>query len=88
MRTASDFDRAPPDESEVFHLLYADQEGFLPSIENIYLAGNEIVKDVLANWASVYEKGVAADNYVGDLFNSLPGKVKPNIGTASIYINP
>lgn len=80
MRTASDFDRAPPDETEVFHLLYADQEGFLPSIENIFIAGDAIVKDVLKKWSGTYEKGIKADNYLGDLFNSLNSTIKPDIG--------
>ena len=90
MRTASDFDRAPPNESETFHLLYADQEGFEPSIDNIYIAGSAIVKDVLANWTAFYEKGTGAvevKNYVGDLWNSLGGPIKPDIGTASGYLN-
>jgi purine nucleoside permease len=88
MRTASDFDRAPPSESEVFHLLYADQEGFLPSIENILIAGSAIVEDVLKNWDSLYENGIEATNYIGDLFNSLNDTITPDIGTPSTYINP
>jgi purine nucleoside permease len=80
MRTASDFDRAPPSETEVYHLLYADQQGFEPSIENIFIVGNAIVKDVLDHWGGVYEKGIVAGNYLGDLFDSLGGKIKPDIG--------
>lgn len=80
MRTASDFDRAPPSETEVYHLLYADQEGFSPSISNIFIAGHAIVSDVLAHWDRVYEEGIKAGNYLGDLFDSLGGKVAPDIG--------
>jgi purine nucleoside permease len=80
MRTASDFDRAPPDETEVFHLLYADQEGFEPSIDNIFIAGHAIVEDVVGKWGGVYEKGIQSENYLGDLFDSLGGKIKPDIG--------
>lgn len=87
MRTASDFDRAPPDETEVFHLLYADQEGFLPAIENIFIAGNAVVQTVLENWNTTYEKGVVAENYVGDLFNSLGNPIEPDIGIEDLYIN-
>lgn len=87
MRTASDFDRAPPGETETFHLLQAEQEGFAPAIENLYVAGIEIVKDVLEHWEDVYESGVKAENYVGDLFNSLGSEVAPDIGTEAIYIN-
>lgn len=87
MRTASDFDRAPPSEAEAYHLLYADQEGFIPSIQNIFIAGNAIVQDVLQNWNKTYEAGVMAENYVGDLFNSLNSTIAPNIGTEAIYVN-
>ena len=80
MRTASDFDRAPPGETEVFHLLYADQEGFGPSIDNIFIAGDAIVKDVLSKWEGTYAKGIKATNYLGDLWNSLDSKVAPDIG--------
>lgn len=87
MRTISDFDRAPPDETEVYHLIYADQEGFEPSINNIYLAGIEIVNDVLEYWNSTYADGIKPGNYVGDLWNSLDSEVAPDIGTEAIYIN-
>ena len=80
MRTASDFDRAPPGETEVFHLLYANQQGFEPSIENIYIAGGAIVRDVLKYWKGTYEGGIKADNYLGDLWNSLNSTIKPDIG--------
>lgn len=87
MRTASDFDRAPPGETETFHLLEAEQEGFGIAIENLYVAGIEIVKDVLIHWDDVYKSGIKADNYVGDLFNSLNSEIAPDIGTEAIYIN-
>lgn len=87
MRTASDFDRAPPGETETFHLLEAEQEGFAIAIENLFVAGVEIVKDVLLYWKDVYEAGIKADNYVGDLFNSLNSQIAPDIGTEAIYIN-
>jgi len=80
MRTASDFDRAPPNEGEVYHLLYADQEGFLPSIENIFIAGNAIVEDVLLYWDDVYKGGIAPGNYIGDLWNSLNYSIAADIG--------
>ncbi|RFU35243.1 hypothetical protein B7463_g1163, partial [Scytalidium lignicola] len=87
MRTISDFDRAPPGEAEMFHLLDADQEGFEPSIMNIYQAGIEIVKDMRMYWTGTYDKGLKPGNYIGDAFNSLGGEVAPDIGTEAIYIN-
>jgi purine nucleoside permease len=86
MRTASDFDRAPPDETEVFHLLYAQQQGFLPSIVNIFIAGSAIANDVLNNWDTLYAEGIKPTNYIGDLFNSL-NYSNPDIGTEAFYIN-
>lgn len=85
MRTISDFDRAPPDETEVFHLLYAEQEGFDISIENIYIAGIEIVNDVLMYWDETYAPGIKPDNYIGNVFDSLPGDVAPDIGAEASY---
>ena len=64
---------------------YADQEGFEPSIENIFIAGNAIVQDVLNNWNSIYKTGLTPGNYIGDLFNSL-GAGNPDIGTEDLYI--
>ncbi|EME45427.1 hypothetical protein DOTSEDRAFT_87779 [Dothistroma septosporum NZE10] len=87
MRTASDFDRAPPNETEVWHLLHAKQEGLAPSVRNLYLAGIEIVRDVVAEWENVYRDGIKAKNYVGDLWNRLRSEVEPDIGTEGIWIN-
>ncbi|KAH8812845.1 purine nucleoside permease [Xylogone sp. PMI_703] len=84
MRTISDFDRAPPNEDEVFHLLKAQQEGFDVSIENIYQAGIEIVKDIRMYWNGTYAKGLEPGNYIGDLFNSLGGE--PDVGIERFYI--
>lgn len=87
MRTASDFDRAPPGESETFHLLEAEQGGFAPALENLYRAGIEIVKDVLAEWNRTYAAGIKAENYVGDVFNTLGSVVQADIGTADVYFD-
>ncbi len=67
IRTASDFDRAPPNETEAFHLLYADQQSFKPSIENIWMAGNAIEQDVMNNWDSVYKGSIRPADCIGDL---------------------
>lgn len=80
MRTASDFDRAPPGVSSVQNLIYDDCGGLELSYENMYAAGIEIVKDIRAHWADTYEGGIDAKNYVGDIFDSLDGKIKPDFG--------
>jgi len=80
MRTASDFDRAPPTEDEVFHLLYAAQAGFGISIDNIFIAGSAIVQDVLMYWEGTYLEGLRPGNYIGDAFDSLDYFIAPDIG--------
>ena len=80
MRTASDFDRAPPGVSAEQNLIYDDVGGLSLSYENMYNAGIEIVKDIRQHWKEVYEKGVKAQNYVGDIFDSLNSPIKPDFG--------
>jgi purine nucleoside permease len=70
LRTASDFDRPPPDVDPIYHLTEARQGGFAPAIQNILRAGRPFVDDVLNNW-DLYEGGIPATNYLGDIFGSL-----------------
>lgn len=78
----SDFDRPPPGVDVLSHLRILDQNGFLIAIDNIYLAGVEIVKGILTDWDCTFDKGVEATNYLGDIFGSLGGK--PDFGPGSI----
>lgn len=80
MRSGSNFDRPPPSISATYNLLHVDSGGFLPSIQNLLLAGTKIIDDVRQNWDTVYKYGITPDNYVGDILNSLPGPIKPDIG--------
>ncbi|KAH7369726.1 purine nucleoside permease [Rhexocercosporidium sp. MPI-PUGE-AT-0058] len=73
MRTGAAFDRPPPGESAFQHLFYTDVDGFGPSVDNIYLAGIQVVKGILSGWAPTYKAGVQPTNYVGDIFGSLGG---------------
>ncbi len=84
MRTASDFDRPYPGQSDLDNLFYADQGGFEPAIENIYIAGLPIVKAVLSDWESGrnFSHGFKPGNYIGDIFGSLGGT--PDFGPGSI----
>lgn len=77
LRSASDFDRPPPGEEPLFNLVYANQGSFEISLENIYIAGSPFIKDIVKNWHE-YEHGIAASNYIGDIFGSLGGK--PDFG--------
>jgi Purine nucleoside permease (NUP) len=54
----------------------------LIAIDNIYNAGIEIVKGVLDNWSSVFEKGIKPTNYIGDIFGSIGGD--PDFGPGSL----
>ena len=83
MRTASDFDRPYAGEADTFNLFYANQGGFDPAINNIYLAGIKVVDGILKEWNSTFEKGIKPTNYVGDIFGSLGGK--PDFGPGSMF---
>ncbi|KAF4966489.1 hypothetical protein FSARC_5830 [Fusarium sarcochroum] len=78
----SNFDRPPPDCSDLEHLTNAKQNGFSIAIDNIFNAGVEIVKGIINEWDSKFKDGVKADNYVGDIFGSLGGK--PDFGFGSL----
>ncbi len=85
MRTASDFDRPYAGEADTFNLFYANQGGFDPAIQNIYLAGVKVVEGILRGWGPLFEKGINATNYVGDIFGTLGGK--PDFGPGSMFNN-
>ncbi|KAJ5553135.1 hypothetical protein N7494_002513 [Penicillium frequentans] len=88
MRSASNFDRPPPGMSATYGLLSADSGGFTPSIQNLLVTGTKIIDDILQNWDKVYKFGITPDNYVGDILNSIPGPIKPDIGAPAFYVNP
>ncbi|KAI9715447.1 MAG: hypothetical protein M1812_005923 [Candelaria pacifica] len=83
MRTASDFDRPFPGEAAISNLLYANQGGFEPALQNIYLAGIKVIESILVGWEDTYEQGVKPTNYIGDIFGSLGGK--PDYGLGSMF---
>ncbi|KAJ7717246.1 purine nucleoside permease [Mycena maculata] len=77
MRSASDFDRPPQNETALANLL-GDTPGFEPSILNLHIAGVKIVEGIIAGWDSVFKCGIKPANYVGDIFGSLGGE--PDFG--------
>ncbi|KAK7633668.1 purine nucleoside permease-domain-containing protein [Phyllosticta paracitricarpa] len=85
MRAASDFDFPPPGQSAFFHLVYAEQGGFEPAVQNLYRAGVKIVEGIVDGWDATYSKGVAANNYIGDIYGTLGGK--PDFGPGSKFDN-
>jgi hypothetical protein len=86
MRTASDFDRPYPGESDLDNLFYDDQGGFLPALMNIYLAGVKVVEGILDHWDSTFEKGIKPKNYIGDILGTLPQKAKPDFGLPAAFL--
>ncbi|PHH93249.1 hypothetical protein CDD83_9519 [Cordyceps sp. RAO-2017] len=82
LRAGSDFDRPPPGVSDWHHLTRVDQNGFATALDNMYRAGIEIVKGLVADWNSTFRRGIAPSNYLGDILGSLGGS--PDFGPGSI----
>lgn len=61
LRAGSDFDRPPQGGSNVDNLLdYQQQGGFIPALDNLYLAGAPLVSAIVSNWAQ-WKDGVPAN---------------------------
>ncbi|KAL7953910.1 purine nucleoside permease domain-containing protein [Trichoderma compactum] len=82
MRTGSNFDRPPPSRTDWEHLTHTNQNGFRIAIANLYAAGIQVVRGILADWDCTFARGVPPSNYVGDIFGSLGGH--PDFGFGSI----
>lgn len=73
MRAGSNFDRGHSlGECASLPFIY-DHGGFVPACRNLYLTGVKVVEGLLGGWSDRFEKGVEAENYVGDIFGSLGG---------------
>lgn len=73
MRTASDFDRPAPGMQAADNLFNGQNAGYGVSINNIYLAGMQVVQGILSGWDATFAAGVKPNNYVGDIRGSLGG---------------
>lgn len=82
MRTGSNFDRPPPSRTDWEHLTHTNQNGFHIAIANLYAAGIQVVRGILADWDCTFARGVTPSNYIGDIFGSLGGH--PDFGFGSI----
>ncbi|WVQ75501.1 hypothetical protein IAR50_005126 [Cryptococcus sp. DSM 104548] len=74
MRTASDFDRAPLASDDAVTAFLAEQGGYTPAIENIYVAGLPIVQGIIAGWESTFAQGIAPQDdwlYNANIFHDL-----------------
>ncbi|KAH7324373.1 purine nucleoside permease [Stachybotrys elegans] len=84
LRSGSNFDRPPPDMSDIDHLTRTNQNGFATSLENIFNVGGEIVRGIIHEWNCTFENGIPADNYIGDIFGSLGGT--PDFGLGPVTL--
>jgi purine nucleoside permease len=66
MRSASNFDRPWIGGSAINNLLYANQGGFGPAIENLYRAGIKVIEGIMEGWNTTFGHGVTATNYIGE----------------------
>lgn len=66
MRTGSNFDRPFLGGAATTNLLWANQGGFDPAVQNIYRAGVRVVEGILEGWNATFERGVNASNYIGE----------------------
>ena len=57
LRTASNFDRPYPGQTPYDSLVNSHSGGFVPSLNNLYLAGGPLVNDIVTRW-SVWKHGV------------------------------
>lgn len=73
MRTASDMDRPYPGQAATSNLWWENQGAFLPAVQNIYLAGVEVIEGIIDGWDETFEKGVEATNYVGNILGTIGG---------------
>ncbi|KAF5380746.1 hypothetical protein D9757_007143 [Collybiopsis confluens] len=72
MRTASDFDRPHPGQSAAANL-FGDTPGFEPALQNIGLAGVQVIQGIIDEWNETFARGVKPKNYIGDICGSLGG---------------
>ncbi|KAJ7609478.1 purine nucleoside permease [Roridomyces roridus] len=82
MRTASDFDRPPANETTLASLL-GPTPGFPVAALNVRIAGVKVVEGIVAEWSTRFARGIKPDNYIGDIFGSLGGE--PDFGPGSIF---
>lgn len=77
-KKGSNFDRPAPGVDVLDNLRAAEQNGITLATTNLYLAGVSIVRGILSEWDGVFQKGIAAPNYLGDIFGTLGGQ--PDFG--------
>ncbi|KAF3901865.1 hypothetical protein AA313_de0210245 [Arthrobotrys entomopaga] len=73
MRSITNYDRPPPGVSDYDNLFSTQQsEGsYAIGLQNLYLAGKEVIEDIINHWHSTFELGIPTNNYMGDIFNTF-----------------
>ncbi|KAM5380868.1 hypothetical protein ACJZ2D_003392 [Fusarium nematophilum] len=72
LRSGSNFDRGHDNKPHELPF-EIDKGGLEPSTRNVYLAALKVVEGILEGWDEKFDAGIAADNYIGDIYGSLGG---------------
>ncbi|KAI5923457.1 purine nucleoside permease [Camillea tinctor] len=76
-RIVSDFDRPFPNQSAIDNLR-AQSLTYDSALANVYLAGTSIAHGLVKGWDEQFNKGIIAQNYIGDVRGTLGGE--PDFG--------
>ncbi|KAM3501379.1 hypothetical protein MY10362_005596 [Beauveria mimosiformis] len=80
LRAGANFDRPPPGVPiRDFMAEAAVQPGQAIAAQNMYSAGVQVVRGIVHGWDETFARGLAPDNYVGDMLGRLGGE--PDFGT-------
>ncbi|KAM3469276.1 hypothetical protein MY5147_007174 [Beauveria neobassiana] len=86
LRAGANFDRPPPGVPiRDFMAEAAAQPGQAIAAQNMYSAGVQVVGGIVRGWDETFARGLAPDNYVGDIFGSL-GR-EPDFGTPGVRLD-
>ncbi|KAK9426091.1 hypothetical protein SUNI508_12635 [Seiridium unicorne] len=83
LRSGANFDRPPPGVTAFDHLRVMHQGGSGVALDNMYFAGIEIVRGIVAGWDYTFAQGIQPKEYVGDVLGSLGGQ--PDFGMGSVF---
>ena len=81
MRSGSDFDRPYRGQAPEQNLFWPQTGGHGAALKNLYLAGAPVIKAIITDWNARFEKGIVANNYVGDILGTLGGT--PDFGPSA-----
>ncbi|OAA45881.1 Purine nucleoside permease [Beauveria brongniartii RCEF 3172] len=86
LRAGANFDRPPPGVPiRDFMAEAAVQPGQAIAAQNMYSAGVQVVRGIVRGWDETFARGLAPDNYVGDMLGRLGGE--PDFGTSEARLD-